>query len=150
MKEPAQQEKIVTPSFNWRWLLLTLLVIIAFLGYSLLEYFTDDWVPLWIQISVLILFLVFSVCNCIFYTYQVSTNVNAHEVSWRTAKVVFKPHFLWVSVVLMTLSWVVALVIYNSWWFFIAFGTTLLVFVIGFFSLRSLVQQIESTETDIL
>ncbi len=150
MTKRFQQEEFTPPKTNWWWFLLTLVLVLVFLGTHILVFVTDDWVPFWIQITVITLFSVFAVCNCIFYTYQVSTNLSAHEVSWRTARVVLKPYILWASVALMTLSWVVALINYSSLWFFIAIGTTLLVFVIGFFSLRSLVRQIESTETDIL
>lgn len=149
MTEPTQQEQVSTSKFNWRWFLLTLVMFVVFLGTQILALATDDWVPFWIQISVSLLFLVFALCNCVFFTYEVSTNIETHKLAWRTARLAFKPYILWTSIAMMTLSWVIALVSYNSQWFFIAFGTTLLVFVIGFYSLRTLVQQIESTETDI-
>ena len=150
MTEPYQQEKFTPPQTNWWWFILTIVVVFAYLGFLLLDVSTNDWVPYWTQIPVSILFLVFAVCNCIFYNYQVSKSLNAHELSWSAARVVLKPYILWASIAVMILSWIVSLITYNSLWFFIAIGTTLLVFVIGFFSLRSLVQQIDSTETDIL
>ena len=150
MTETSKQEQFVPPPTNWWVFSLTLVAVLVFLGTHILAYATVDWVPFWIQISVSTLFFVFAVCNCIFYTYQVSTNLHDHDVSWRTARVVLKPYILWASIAVMILSWIVALIIYDSLWFFIAIGTTVLVFVVGFFSLRSLVQQIDSTETDIV
>lgn len=150
MTESSQQEKFTPPQTNWWWFLLTLVAVLVVMGTHILAFVTDDLVPFWIEISVTLLFLVFAVSNCIFYNYQVSKSLNAHELSWRAARVVLKPYILWASIAVMILSWIVALIFYNSLWFFIAIGTTLLVFVFGFFSLRSLVQQIESTEADIL
>ncbi|MXZ55582.1 MAG: hypothetical protein F4227_00580 [Gammaproteobacteria bacterium] len=150
MTESSQQEQFTPLQTNWWWFLLTLVAVLVFLGTHILAFVKDDWVPFWIEGSVTLLFFVFAVCNCIFYNYQVSKSLNAHELSWRAARVVLKPYILWASIAVMILSWIVAMIFYNSLWFFIAIGTTLLVFVVGFFSLRSLVQQIESTETDIL
>ena len=150
MTEPSQQEQFPLPKTNWRWFLMTIVIVFAYLGFLLVDYFTDNWVPFWIQISVSMLFFVFALGNCVFYTYEVSTNLGSDKLAGRAARVAFQPYILWVSIAVMILSWIVALILYKNLWFFIALGTTLLVLVVGFFSLRSLVQQIESTETDIL
>ena len=126
---------------------MLMIAVLGLLGFQVLFYFRGDWFPFWVKISVMIVFLLVFVALAVHFTITVTRKglPLLREVAF-----VFKPYILWASIALMTLSWVIALISYKLLWFLIAFGTTLLVFVIGFFSLRTLVQQIESTETDIV
>ena len=145
MKEQTRAREGILTSPQWN-LLLSIAVFCSF-GFQLLCYFRDSWFPFWVKISVSIFFGLLCVACAIHFTSDFSRNglPLLREVAF-----VFKPYILWASIALMTLSWVIALISYELLWFLVAFGTTLLVFVIGFFSLRTLVQQIESTETDIV
>ncbi|MCY3541610.1 MAG: hypothetical protein OXH31_06855 [Gammaproteobacteria bacterium] len=147
MTEPSQHS---IPQTNWRWMLLALVSIWAFFGFSLLVFFTDDWVPFWIQISIAILFATLAIGLCVHFIYEVSKNLSEYKLTWRSVRLGFKPFILFACVALMVLSWIVALFKYNLVWCLIALGTTLLAFSIGFYSLRNAVQQIQSTETDIV
>ena len=127
--------------------LLEIITALTFLGFHLLFYFRGGWFPFWVKISVTIVFLLVFVAFAAHFTISVSKK---DLPPLREVAFTFKPYILWASIALMILCWVIALIKYNSLWFYVAFGSTLLVFVIGFFSLRALVQQIESTETDIV
>ena len=149
MTEPSQQKEFSPPQINWWWSLLTLVVVSVCLGTYILAFAKEDLVPYWVQITAIALMLVLTVIESVRYFRQIRKYYSI-EVLGHAARVAFKPYILWASVAFMTLTWVVALIIYNSVWLFVALGTTVLVFILGFFSLRRLVQQIESTETDIL
>lgn len=139
----AREVVLVSP----RWALLEMITALAFLGFQLLFYFRGGWFPFWVKISVTTAFLLVFVAFLAHFTISVSRK---DLPPLREVTLTFKPYILWACIALMILCWVIALIRYDSLWFYIAFGTTLLVFVIGFFSLRALVQQIESTETDIV
>lgn len=143
MNEQTYLEAIRFPRVWWCYLLS---FMFASVGFQSLFYFKDSWFPSWIQGLFYIVFFVLSVVNLGYMIYHVNRNIGAYKLSWRTGRVVLKPYILWASVALMILSWVVALIFYNALWFFVALGTTFLVFIVGFFSIRKAIHRSEPSD----
>ena len=128
------------------WSYYFLAFVFTSLGFHFLFYFKDNWFPVWIQGLFYIVFFVLSVVNLMYMIFHINRNIGAYKLSWRTGKVVLKPYILWVSVSAMILSWAVALIFYNALWVFVALGTTFLVFIIGFFSIRKAINESEPSD----
>ena len=145
-----ERTKLAAKPFPRLWWSYIFAYTLTALVFQLLIYFRSYWVPHWLQGLALIVFFVLAVFNVLYITYHFTQNIEGYRQDFRTIRFVFKPIMLFACVALMVLSWIVALFMYNLMWSLVALCTTLLALTIGFFSLRNAVQQIQSTETDIL
>lgn len=124
------------------WNLLYMITAFAFLGIQLLFYFRGSWFPFWVKISVTVLFVLVWVAFLTHFTIVISRKglPSLREVA-------FKPFWFWYlllgSIGVTVLSWGVALIFYNLWWFLLALGTTMFMGGCCWVGIKRAVKQLE-------
>lgn len=124
-----------------RWALLYIIAALVIVGLQVLFYFSGDWIPFSIKISVTIFLLLLTSAH-----FPIAVSRKGLPPIPKGA---FKPYWFWYlllgSIGLTVLSWGVALFFYNLMWFLVALGTTMFMLVSCWVGIQRAVQQMEPT-----
>ena len=142
MNEQTQTREVVLMTPQWN--VLFMVTVFVCLGIQLLFYFRGSWFPIWVKISVTVLFGLVCVA---FVTHFTIVILRKGLPSLR--EVAFKPFWFWYlllgSIGVTVLSWGVALIFYDLWWFLLALGTTMFMVGCCWVGIKRAVQQLEPT-----